>query len=128
MENTKKYYLKTSSEESLWTALHSVGLAYKYFDPKDERNIRPSDLSIGELWSPTGNFRWMTQNCELDIIGTIYKYNGNTVVGEQGFEVQVLEPIEGFHANLRAALTEEHENMLPIIEAPSTPYRVWAGE
>lgn len=128
MENIKKYYLKTSSEDSLWGTLASAGLAYKYFDPKDERNIRPENFPIGELWAPSGDFRWMSKDCLLDVIGAIYKNNGNTIVGEQGIEVQVLEPVEGFHANLKAALTEEQEEMLPIIEAPSTPYRIWAGE
>jgi hypothetical protein len=37
-------------------------------------------------------------------------------------------PIDGWHVNIKADLTAEQEAALPLITAPTTPYRIWAGE
>ena len=114
------YYLKSTDEASLWEALESAGLAYKQYDLED-----PLNVSTGELdWVPTGAFAWVTKT-QLDIVGTIYVPTGETTE-ENGIIIPVTEALEGFHANLRDQLTEEQQSLLPLIDAPSTPTRVWA--
>lgn len=66
--------------------------------------------------------------------------DGLTVGADIGVEVNDPEmgtytyeehaPIEGFHANLRMReeLTDEQKALLPLIEKPSTPVRIWAGD
>jgi hypothetical protein len=114
------YYIKTTDETSLWEALESAGLAHKEYDSED-----PLNISTGEIdWVPTGAFTWVAK-CQLDIIGTIHKPTGETQEVD-GFIAPVVEAIDGFHANLFADLSEEQKQMLPLIEAPATPVRVWA--
>lgn len=60
----------------------------------------------------------------LDIIGVIHKPSGKK--DKEGFDIY--KSIEGYHANLIADLTEEQESMLPIIDPPKNPYRLFAGE
>jgi hypothetical protein len=114
------YYIKTTDEASLWEALETAGLAYKQYDPQD-----PLNISNGEIdWVATGTFEWVPK-VQLDMVGTIYRDTGETEE-VNGFTVPVMEAIEGFHANLLADLTEEQKSALPLIDAPSTPVRVWA--
>lgn len=116
------YYLKTDSEQALWEALEANGLAHKQWDMDDSLNVRPEDAD--EAWEPSGAYDWVFTGGALDIIGTIWKATGNTVIDSEGFEVAEMAPLEGFHANLIA----DEGLDLPTIEAPSTPYRVWAGQ
>lgn len=60
----------------------------------------------------------------LDVIGTIYRPTGEADV--EG--APVLVAIDGWHANLIADLTPAQEALLPIIPAPTNPYRIFAGE
>lgn len=64
----------------------------------------------------------------LDIIGLIHKPTGAMLTTEDGMKYPEMMPIDGYHANLKAELTEQQEALLPLIPAPTTPYRVWAGE
>ena len=114
------YYIKTTDEASLWEVLETAGLAYKQYDPQD-----PLNSSTGEIdWVPTGAFEWIAK-VQLDIVGTIYKDTGRTEEVD-GVTVAVMEAVDGFHANLLANLTEEQKSALPLIDAPTTPVRVWA--
>ena len=61
----------------------------------------------------------------IDIIGVIYKQTGETVL-EEGTIMPEISMIDGFHANLRGSFTESQKALLPLIEAPATPMRVWA--
>ena len=117
------YYLKTDSEADMWVALEGEGLAVKDYDPEDPLNTRPDNLEIDTEWEPTGAYDWRFTGQALDIIGTIWKATGNILTDDEGFEYPEMTAIDGFHANLiaDAGLT------LPTIEAPATPYRVWAG-
>ena len=123
----KNYYLKTTDETALYTALESVGLAEKIYDPNDENNQRPVDLAEDAEWSPTGAFEWFVKDCSLDKIGTIYTETGNMLTAEDGIEYPETTALEGYHANLLANVTDEQLQSLPTIEAPSSPHRVWAG-
>ena len=95
------YYLKTTNEAALWSALEAAGLAHQ-----DE----------GE---------WVFTGTALDIIGTIYKSTGQMLTDPDMGEYPGMAPIEGFHANLIADAGIEG---LPTVDAPSTPYRAWAGD
>jgi hypothetical protein len=114
------YYIKTTDEAALWTALETAGLAQKRYDSQDPLNTPSGDMD----WVPSGAFKWVAK-CQLDIIGTIYKPTGETKE-VNGITVPVMEAIEGFHANLLADLTTEQKSALPLIDAPATPVRVWA--
>jgi hypothetical protein len=106
------YYLQAESEEALFAALESAGLYQKVYSEFDEDG------------NPVGEFEWQrVGQYDLDIIGAIYKPTGET--DEEGNPV--MEPIDGFHANIRG-ITEEQAEQLPTIAAPTTPMRVWAGD
>ena len=132
------YYLKAADEASLWAALAEAELAYKDFDMSDENNQRPDDLDPFASWEMTGKFDWVfsgrSKGMDLDLIGTMTVPSGNTILDAEGEEVAEMVAAEGFHANLRADFDVDEEGnvivpeSLPIIEAPSTPYRKWAGE
>ena len=114
------YYIKSTNEDTLWSALESADLAYKRYDPHDPLNVPSGEMD----WVPSGAFKWLPK-CQLDIIGTIYVPTGETTEVD-GFTVPVMEAIEGFHANLLGQLTQEQQSALPLIDAPATPVRVWA--
>lgn len=65
------------------------------------------------------------QNCihDLSIIGTIYEPTGRTLDDEQE-----MQAIDGYHANLRTRepLTADQMALLPIIDKPNNPVRVYA--
>lgn len=108
-------YLKTPDQASLDTALENAGITEEGV-PVDPRYL-------------------------LDIIGTIHRATGETQTDELGFETPVMEPVEGFHANLAVRWplaahpddapewlsSEAWEALEPLtLNAPNTPIRVWA--
>lgn len=117
------YYLKANNEQELWKALEDAGLAHKKYDMEDEKNIRP--IEADETWTMTGAFEWIFTGTALDIIGEIFVETGEILTDEDGKKYPEIEAIEGYHANLVAAVDIEG---LPVIDAPSTPYRKWAGQ
>ena len=119
------YYLKTTDEAALWTALETANLAVKDYDPTDVLNVRPEDELDNEEWQPSGAFDWRFTGEALDIIGTIYVESGNTLTDEEGMEYPEMVAIDGYHANIKA---DEGIEGLPTIDAPATPYRKWMGE
>jgi hypothetical protein len=119
------YYLKTTDEAALWTALETANLAVKDYDPEDALNVRPDDLELDADWSPLGAFDWRFTGEALDIIGTIYAPTGNTLTDEEGMEYPEMQALDGYHANMKA---DDGIEGLPTIDAPATPYRKWAGE
>lgn len=114
------YYLKSTDEAALWAALESAGLATKQYDHEDPLNTPNGEMD----WVPTGAFTWVSKT-QLDIIGTIHVPTGETSEFE-GRSYEVMEALDGFHANVRDQLTEEQQSLLPLIDAPPTPSRVWA--
>jgi hypothetical protein len=106
------YYLQAESEESLWLALEAAGLYQKVYSEHDEEG------------NPVGEFEWQrVGQYDLDIIGAIYKPTGET--DEEGNPV--MEPIDGYHVNIRG-ITAEQAAQLPTIAKPSSPVRIWAGD
>ncbi len=99
----KNYYLKFVDHADLEDTLVAAGLAETY----------------QEVFTP---------RVTLDVIGIIHKPTGKMLTTEDGLQYPEMLPIDGYHANLKAELTEEQEALLPLIPAPTTPYRVWAGE
>ena len=59
----------------------------------------------------------------VDVIGTIYKPTGKTLMTEEG-EVFEHAPIDGWHANVRH--TEPAPELAPYQVFPVTPARMWA--
>ena len=123
----KTYYLKAVDEQSLWEALEAADLAHKQYDPTDPLNQPPSETTE-EAWEPTGAYDWVQDAEMLDVIGTIYTKTGNMLTDAEGFEYPEMVAQEGYHANLRAELTDEQAAALPTITAPTTPMRKWAGD
>lgn len=101
------FYLKTTDLNTMWNILLDLNLA-----------LVQQDMEGNPMYVPNG--------IALDIIGTIYKPTGNMITLEGGFQVEEQLPIDGFHANIRGALTEEQVARLPLVNPPATPYRVWA--
>jgi hypothetical protein len=64
----------------------------------------------------------------LDIIGTMYRETGTMLTTDDGMEYPEMEALDGYHANLREELTDEQVALLPTIDAPTVPYRKWAGD
>ena len=123
------YYLKATSEAALWEALEAASLAHKEYDPTDALNSRPDDLDMDAEWDgPSGAYEWIADTPMLDIIGTMYSATGNTLTTEDGMEYPEMEAVDGYHANLREDLTDEQVALLPTIDAPTVPYRKWAGD
>lgn len=122
----KKYYLKTNTEQDIWEALETAGLAVRHYDMEDENNIRPEDAD--ENWYPTGDYEWEFTGNALDMIGKIYVETGEMMLnGNSEEEIYYPETVavEGYHANL---IAEEGIEGLPEIDPPSNPNRKWAGE
>ena len=119
------YYLKADSENALWEALVAAGLAEKEYDEDDEANIRPEGAA--ENWEPTGSYGYIPL-CKIDVIGTMYQPTGNQVEDQYGTLIEETAAVDGYHANLQAALNSSQKAALPILnKVPSTPYRKWAG-
>ena len=126
---TQTYYLKATSETALWTALETAGLAHKEYDREDPLNVAPADLGYDDTWDgPSGAYEWAADTAMLDIIGTMYTATGNTLTDGEGMEYPEMEAVDGYHANLREELTDEQVAALPTVDAPATPYRIWAGD
>lgn len=102
------YYLRANDEQHLWQALSAAGLTVE-----TEEGPR-------------------AQGIDLDIIGVIYRETGAMITAnspDQGeFTYPETEPIPGFHANLRGDLSEEQIALLPLIDKPTTPVRIWFGD
>jgi hypothetical protein len=111
-------YLKADSEDALMDALIDAGI---YLD-QDEVTETDED---GNVIIVQPEAKGLISGVIIDIIGTIFKPTGETGEDANG-EYEIVEPIDGFHANLRGAFTEEQKSKLPLIEAPSTPTRIWA--
>ena len=122
------YYLKATTEADLWTALETAGLAHKVYNPDDPANVAPDNLGPYETWEPTGAYEWAADTAMLDVIGTMYSATGNTLTDAGGMEYPETQAVEGYHANLRETLTDAQVAALPTVAAPTTPYRIWAGD
>ena len=122
------YYLKATSEAALWTALGEAGLAHKVYSEDDPANKPPADLGRYETWEPSGDFEWASDTQMLDIIGPIFVKTGKTLTDPDGFEYDETQAVAGYHANLREELTDAQVAALPTVAAPTTPYRIWAGD
>ena len=123
------YYLKATSETALWEALEAASLAHKEYDPTDALNSRPDDLDMDAEWDgPSGAYEWIADTPMLDIIGTMYSATGNMLTDGEGMEYPEMEAVDGYHANLREELKDEQVALLPTIDAPTVPYRKWAGD
>jgi hypothetical protein len=122
------YYLKATTESALWTALGAAGLAHKVYNPDDPANVAPANLGYEETWEPTGAYEWQADTQMLDIIGPIYVKTGKVLTDAGGFEYDETQAVAGFHANLRESLTDAQVAALPTVSAPTTPYRIWAGD
>lgn len=116
------YYVKADSEQAMWEAFETAGIAYRMYDQSDANNIRP--LGSEDDWEPSGSYEWVFTGTALDVIGTIYVETGNTITASDGTTRPELQAVDGFHANViaKSGLT------LPTVSAPTTPYRKWAGE
>jgi hypothetical protein len=107
------YYLKAESEETLWSALISAGVAQ-------------------ESKADGVTYKGPVAGIALDVVGLIYKGTGQMVevtspdMGTYTYEEQ--SPIPGYHANIRGELTDEQKAALPLIDKPNAPVRIWFGD
>lgn len=121
------YYLKATSEEALFAALDASGATIRVYDMDDPANVRPEDLDPEVKWTPTGKYDSLpVAGVDLDVIGPIWKRTGVMLQGEDG-EYPEMQELDGYHANIRG-ITAEQAAMLPTIDAPANPVRMWAGD
>jgi hypothetical protein len=101
----KNYYLKFQNQAELESVLVATDLA----DVQDEQFVPKTNL---------------------DVIGLIYKPTGKVLKTEDGFDYPEQAAVEGWHANLKAELSEDQETALSefLVTEPATPARKWAGE
>jgi hypothetical protein len=109
------YYLKLTDEAALYEALETAGLYQKVYSEFDEEGNPIGDYELQRV----GQY-------DLDVIGEIWKVV-DEVLDDDGDKVFVQEQVDGFHANIRG-ITEEQAALLPTIEAPASPVRIWAGD
>ena len=62
--------------------------------------------------------------CEIDEIGVIYLPTGEMVSGEDGDE-PVMEPIDGWHVNVRTTSSNVADALRHLKVTPENPVRVW---
>ena len=62
--------------------------------------------------------------CEIDEIGVIYLPTGEMVSGEDGDE-PVMEPIDGWHVNVRTTSQDAADALRDLEVTPASPVRVW---
>lgn len=97
------YYLKFKDQQDLQSALIAAKLAQM----------------VDDRFSVNGSIA-------LDIIGIIHKPTGVMLTNDDGFEYPETKPLSGYHANLLGELTQEQQELLPLVSEPKTPSRVWA--
>ncbi|MEI8397089.1 MAG: hypothetical protein WCF85_20385 [Rhodospirillaceae bacterium] len=85
-----------------------------YLRAPDEATLTTALLNAGVL-VPCENGDVIAPGCALDVIGTIYQQVGD-----------VMEPIPGWHANLRVEGDAPAGMESVTIERPNKPWRVWA--
>ena len=62
--------------------------------------------------------------CEIDEIGIIYLPTGEMASGEDGGE-PVMEPIDGWHVNVRTMLQDAADALRYLEVTPDNPVREW---
>ena len=62
--------------------------------------------------------------CEIDEIGVIYLPTGEMVSSEDGDE-PVMEPIDGWHVNVRTTSSNVADALRRLEVTPDNPARVW---
>ena len=102
--HTSDYYLKASNECALYRTLEDAGV------------VRGTD----DGYIVTDPYAYV-----LDVIGTIYKPTGE-VIEQDGMEIPVMEPLPGYHANLRASIDFDPVDLESILIYPQDPVRRWA--
>lgn len=92
------YFLRAESKETLHTNLLEAGILV---ENEGEFTSTVALYCVGVIYEPTG---------DLDVEG-----------------IPLMEPIEGYHANIRGNLTQEQIDILPIIPHPNNPRVVFAS-
>lgn len=100
----RDYFLHSATREQIDQALRNAGLL---FYESDEPVV--------------------LDNVAIDYVGVVDRPTGRLLLDSEGEEYPEMAPVEGYHVNLRAALTEEQKALLPIIPEPDNPQRIFAG-
>ena len=95
-------YLKAGSKSAMTLALKTAGFI--------------QEPESGALYHP---------DAALDVIGTIYAPTGETMTIE-GEEIPVMEPVPGYHVNVRTTSETLAASLESFRTYPETPVRVWA--
>jgi len=100
-------YLKFESESQANSILYHM---IEYTDPQAD------SIMISEI-------RPLYQN--LDTLGTISEPTGETSI-QDDVEVPIMQPMAGWHVNVRLMPDENLEALIPYQVYPTQPRRVWA--
>jgi len=74
---------------------------------------------------PLGSWITGSKDYALDVVGTIYKPTGETLIDAEGNEYPEMAPIDGFHVNLAVEVLPAE--LAAYVVIPETPSRVFAG-
>ena len=94
-----------------------------YFLRADTREQIDQDLVDAGLLTVADGEPITNPEVIIDYVGIIHR--PSEALDEDGN--LIMEPVEGYHVSLRGKLTAEQEALLPIIETPSQPQRIFAG-
>lgn len=114
-------FLKFESEEQAASSLYDIEVQHKdeagnILSPNREGEY-PADSIVEYVKKP--------KFLNMDIIGDIYKPTGEVTTDSNGFDVPVMEKLEGYHVNIRLA-NEDASSLQDFVVVPSNPIRVWA--
>lgn len=110
--NIKDYFLRAETKEQIDVALEGAGIL----------TITESEAENGEVE------REYTYSAAVDYVGTVHRPTGAMITDDDGVEYPETAPVDGYHANVRGNLTPEQVALLPCIERPGSPQRIFAGD
>lgn len=104
----KQYFLKFDNEEQAKEVLSSYVSKNQWIDE-----------------APVGSWIHSSKDHALDVLGTISKPTGETLIDGEGLESPVMAPIDGFYVNI--AIDYLPGSLSAYVIYPATPNRLFAG-
>jgi hypothetical protein len=114
------YRLQFADEAAWWAAAASEGWVQHEYAPQTvELDQEPPEPVIVRSWIAAPGI-------DFDEIGIIYRPTGN-VIDQDGIEVPEMEPMPGWHVNIRILVGLIPDNMISNVVLPANPVRTFAG-
>ena len=119
------YFLRTQTKEDFFSALITAGLLEQTTNEESIVSYKIKDLEYNELDAENNLISVIKAppRIDFDFIGSI----SITTINIETEEVTILFEDQRYHVNMRVEkeLPQSVLNLLPIIEQPTNPYRVF---